>query len=135
MLIVCRDHKGSGLALMLELLTGALVGGAMEDKKAAKNWANLVLAIDPARFDSSEGFTRRVRQMLDRVKWARREEGVSEILLPGERGYREAGNCMFLLCDFSLLPIQRIQSNQLRGCSCMVEKAWKANLGSHRLPQ
>mgnify|MGYP003878462947 CR=1 FL=1 len=32
------SHKGSGLALIVELLTGAWVGGALTDKVKAKNW-------------------------------------------------------------------------------------------------
>jgi LDH2 family malate/lactate/ureidoglycolate dehydrogenase len=89
----CRDHKGSGLALIFELLSGALVGGSMENKAASKNWGCLVAAVDPALFGDAEDFTQRVEQMAGRVKGARREEGVAEIMLPGERGYREAGEC------------------------------------------
>jgi len=33
-----RSHKGSGLALMVELLTGAWVGGGLVNKAKAKNW-------------------------------------------------------------------------------------------------
>ena len=41
-------HKGSGLALMVELLAGPLVGAAVADKVAEANWGNLVVALDPA---------------------------------------------------------------------------------------
>ena len=88
---LCRDHKGSGLSLMVELLAGALVGGAVQDKKQSRNWGCLVAAVDPACFGSPEEFAARVRQTIARVKDARREAGAHEILIPGERGYREAG--------------------------------------------
>ena len=44
----CRSHKGSALALLVELLAGAAVGAAVEDKMSEKNWGNLVVAVDPA---------------------------------------------------------------------------------------
>lgn len=90
-IICCRDHKGSGLSLVLEILSGALVGGEIEDKHNAKNWGCLIAAIDPALFGQKEAFLHKVQQIVARVKNAKREEGVSEILLPGERGFREAG--------------------------------------------
>ena len=34
--------------MMVELLAGPLVGGAHKDKRTAKNWGNLVIAINPA---------------------------------------------------------------------------------------
>lgn len=43
----CRSHKGSNLALMVELLAGPLVGAAVADKLEERNWGNLVLVIDP----------------------------------------------------------------------------------------
>ena len=43
----CRSHKGSHLALMVELLAGPLVGAAFQDKIAQANWGNLLIAIDP----------------------------------------------------------------------------------------
>ena len=77
--------------MVLEILSGALVGGSMEDKHNAKNWGSLVLAFDPGMFGSKKSFQTRVQQLINRVKSARREDGVTEILLPGERGFREAG--------------------------------------------
>lgn len=44
----CRSHKGSNLALMVELLAGPLVGAAVADKLEERNWGNLVLVIDPS---------------------------------------------------------------------------------------
>lgn len=45
--LMLRSHKGSNLALMVELLAGPLVGAAVADKLEERNWGNLVLAIDP----------------------------------------------------------------------------------------
>ena len=89
--VACRDHKGSGMALILEILSGALVGGAMEDKHGSKNWGCLVAAVDPGLFGDRAAFADRVQLAVSRVKGARKQEGCQEILLPGERGFRQAG--------------------------------------------
>jgi LDH2 family malate/lactate/ureidoglycolate dehydrogenase len=89
-----RSYKGSHIALMIELLAGAMTGASMNDKKESHNWGSLVIAIDPAEFSGSlEEFQRNAQIMCDRVKSAKKLEGVTEILLPGERGDRvEARN-------------------------------------------
>lgn len=89
-----RDHKGSGLAFVLELLSGALVGGAIKDKKNAWNWGCLVAAIDPAHFGDPQDFQERVKELTARVKAARKAAGTEEVLIPGERGYREASRVL-----------------------------------------
>lgn len=81
-----RSYKGSHLALMVELLAGALPGAAMEDKKNSKGWGSLIIAVDPEEFDSLEAFQSRVRVMCSRVTGAKRVEGCDRIFLPGERG-------------------------------------------------
>lgn len=91
-----RSHKSSGLALMVELLAGALSGCAIEDKKASGSWGNFVLAIDPriiwADDEGLEEFKERVATVCRRVKSAKKLEGVDEIHLPGERGDRVAAS-------------------------------------------
>ena len=89
----CRSYKGSHLALMVEILAGALAGGAVENKGSSANWGNLIIAIDPGKLGSSpEGFCSSVTALLQRVKGARRAPGVRDITLPGERGSLHAGN-------------------------------------------
>ena len=45
-------HKGSGLSLIVELLGGVLPGGTPPggpvSKKQSENWANTIIALDPA---------------------------------------------------------------------------------------
>ena len=42
-----RSHKGSGLALMVELLAGAMTGASMgPDKRTENNWGTLIIAIN-----------------------------------------------------------------------------------------
>lgn len=80
-------HKGSGLALMVELLTGALVGGGITGAPDANaNRGTLIVALDPAALgtDDVAGGT---NATLAAIKGAR-PEGDGDILLPGERGDR-----------------------------------------------
>lgn len=81
-------HKGSGLALIIEILAGPLIGGGIYgDDDANANRGNLVIAIDPAAFDES-AFRGRVEALIAGIKSSRAQDGASDILLPGERGDR-----------------------------------------------
>jgi LDH2 family malate/lactate/ureidoglycolate dehydrogenase len=84
-----RSYKGSHIALMVELLAGALTGGAMENKGPARNWGSLIIALDPAVFGTLEEFQANANLMVQRVKNAKVLPDHSEgdcVMLPGERG-------------------------------------------------
>lgn len=92
-----RSYKGSHLALIVELLAGALCGASMgEDKWKAENWGSLVIVIDPTELGAMEDFRENVEIMCQRVKNAKKLSGVSEICLPGERSERIFQNNMSL---------------------------------------
>jgi len=72
-----RGHKGAGLALMVEVLTGPLVGGAFVGiGDSTRNWGNLVFAIDPDVLTDRKVFAENVARMAAKVKATKR--------LPGE---------------------------------------------------
>jgi L-2-hydroxycarboxylate dehydrogenase (NAD+) len=82
-----RSHKGSGLALIGEILAGPLVGAAfcgMGDSKG--NWGHLVFAIDPGILGDRDEFIRNVGEICRKVKSTRKLPGVTDIFVPGERG-------------------------------------------------
>ena len=87
-----RSHKGSHLALLVELLTGGLACGAMTQKAAAGNWANVVVALDPALLGPAAGFRSRATALLEAVKAAVPIPGGPGVWLPGERGDAQAGD-------------------------------------------
>mmetsp|Transcript_18607 Transcript_18607/g.63057 ORF Transcript_18607/g.63057 Transcript_18607/m.63057 type:complete len:275 (-) Transcript_18607:15-839(-) len=87
-LLTFGGYKGSHLALVVELLAGALGGGAVLDKRASRNWGNVILALDPALLGPPERFKEQGLKVLQRVKDARRAPGAPELFLPGERGDR-----------------------------------------------
>ncbi len=78
------DHKGSGLALMCELLGGSLTGnGATEE---GKRFANGMLSfyVDPKRIDPEGFFPADVSKYTNHVKSSRPIVPGGEVLVPGE---------------------------------------------------
>ncbi|HYD34701.1 MAG TPA: Ldh family oxidoreductase [Vitreimonas sp.] len=85
-----RSHKGAGLGLMVEVLTGPLVGASFVGLGGNQDWGNLLYVMDPELLVDREKFISETTQLVERVKNAKRLEGVEEIFLPGERGNRLA---------------------------------------------
>ncbi len=85
------EHKGAGLGLMMEILTGALAGGLLSHEIAGRDVAwidadtsKFLLAIDVTKFVPLAVFAERVTSLLGFV-----EDGVGEdFLYPGERGWQ-----------------------------------------------
>ena len=79
------EHKGSGLALMCELLAGALTGSGTAGP-SPKRFCNGMLSIymTPALFGSADGFAAETRAYLDFVASARPADPDGTTLLPGE---------------------------------------------------
>jgi LDH2 family malate/lactate/ureidoglycolate dehydrogenase len=82
-----RGHKGSGLALLGEILAGPLVGAAfcgIGDSKG--NWGHLIYAIDPGILGDRDEFLANVNRIIRRIKSTKKLPGVTDIFVPGERG-------------------------------------------------
>ncbi|OZM76996.1 malate/lactate/ureidoglycolate dehydrogenase [Pseudonocardia sp. MH-G8] len=82
------DHKGSGLALMCELLAGAFTGGGCAGpldgpRKGITNGA-LSIYLSPAHFGTQAEFERIAREYLDWVLAARPADPAAPVLAPGE---------------------------------------------------
>src|SRR5262249_16114240 len=85
--------KGSGLSLMFECLTGILAGTPIiAPPSGAKGPIQnaMIIVFNIANFRSSTDYRRDIQQLKDLVKALPRRDGFSELLLPGERGDREA---------------------------------------------
>jgi ureidoglycolate dehydrogenase (NAD+) len=88
--------KGSGLSLLFECLTGMMAGtpilialaGLTGRPAAAQN--AMVIAINIDSFRTLEGFRGDVGTLQEWIKGLPRQDGVDELLLPGERGARAA---------------------------------------------
>jgi L-2-hydroxycarboxylate dehydrogenase (NAD+) len=82
------EHKGFGLGLIIQILAGVLVNAATIPLPGV-NYGLLMIVIDPSIFVPIDLFKREVDVLLNRLKATRREAGVEEIAIPGERAYRE----------------------------------------------
>jgi LDH2 family malate/lactate/ureidoglycolate dehydrogenase len=87
------EHKGAGLALMMELLTGALSGGLfsheierLDNSALDPNSSKLFLALDVEAFVQRERFAARVEDFLSYLL-KEREPG-NQAFYPGERGWQ-----------------------------------------------
>jgi len=83
-------HRGSGLALMWEVLTGVLAGGStlaeIPSPDAVDRPAGnclFLLAVDPAAFLPYEEFADRVDRLIDQIVSSPRAPGVDRIRVPG----------------------------------------------------
>ena len=76
-------HKGFGLALITQILAGALVNAATIPNPGT-NYGLLMITIDPTTFVPLSQFKTEVDKLIARVKENRRETGITEILIPGE---------------------------------------------------
>jgi L-2-hydroxycarboxylate dehydrogenase (NAD+) len=88
-------YKGYGLAVLVDLLTGVLAGGAfgpqiagLWDPSAPSDLGHFFLALNPAVFGPRDAFYKRARALLGRLKAGERATGVDEILIAGEKEQR-----------------------------------------------
>lgn len=89
--------KGSGMAVMVEILSGVLSGAGwgphlhdLYEFDAPQGVGHFMGAIDIGRFIPVDEFKGRVSDMAQEIKQLKRTEGAKEILLPGERSARQA---------------------------------------------
>ena len=116
-LLPMGQHKGAGLSLMIDIMTGILSGGLNSAELAAEGknqpWASAYsqtfMAIDISFFSPLEEFKRRVNELIDYVKSAEPSEGFDEILIPGERAWRERE-----IREKEGIPVDALTIDQLR---------------------
>ena len=87
--------KGSGLAVMMEILNGALAGGAVLTQMKPDDFStdpdratHSMVVIDHTRLVPHDEFNASIRRIVNDIKGAERAPGVDEILMPGERSWR-----------------------------------------------
>ena len=87
-------HKGFGLALMWEVLTGVLAGlaygpnvGPLEDRTKPQEVSHFLLAIDPTAYLPLEQFTARIDSLIEQIRDVPPSPGVERPYAPGEQGY------------------------------------------------
>jgi LDH2 family malate/lactate/ureidoglycolate dehydrogenase len=87
-------HKGYGLALLAETLSGVLTGAAVaggvlsyayEDPSKPTNHGAAFVAIQIEAMMDRDEFEKRMQSLIDEIKTAPKAAGIQHILIPGER--------------------------------------------------
>ena len=91
-LLPMAGHKGYGIALLVEILTGLLSGGAFGQELVswlrgpeAVNQSFTFIAIDIPSFIDSKVFFERIQSLARQITTAPKAPGVDRIYLPGEK--------------------------------------------------
>lgn len=93
LLLPTGGPKGYGLALIIDVLTGVLGGGAFgrgvqglyADMATANDCSHFMLALDVEPFGALEDFHVRVADLAGQVRASRTAPGVEQVFLPGQR--------------------------------------------------
>jgi len=95
LLMPLGGYKGSGLAMMAEILCAVLSGGAMSTELGGiriqgqpMRTSQLFLAVDLARFMPLDEFSSRMQSLVTLVKSSRAAKGYDEVLVAGEPEWR-----------------------------------------------
>jgi LDH2 family malate/lactate/ureidoglycolate dehydrogenase len=90
---IIGEHKGYGLALVLEILTGVLTGAGfgqdhaperLDAPQAQHNLGHLFGVLNPTLCMPLEEFAARIDRLRAEIKHGQRAPGVERLLLPGE---------------------------------------------------
>ena len=83
-------HKGYGLSLLVEALTGGLAGHGRADAKEGRGATVFLQVIDPAAFAGLEAFQRQVGEVARQCRASRPSHEGRAVRLPGEKGFKLA---------------------------------------------
>jgi LDH2 family malate/lactate/ureidoglycolate dehydrogenase len=83
-------HKGYGLSLLVEALTGGLAGHGRADKREGWGATVFVQIIDPAAFSGDEAFRRQTGAVVEQCHASRPAQAGRAVRLPGEKGLAKA---------------------------------------------
>lgn len=112
-------HKGAGLTIMVEMLSGMLAGGTFvhggrpEDAALEMDtYSQCCIAIDVQRFLPLDEVKQRVAAYVAAIKQRPVSPGTAELLAPGERAYRS-----FEACRERGVPIEDDVWAELQACA------------------
>lgn len=77
------SYKGLGLAFMIQILAGALIGSVYEQSDEACDYGSLIIAIDPNKLGGLEFMQEQVTKMLAALK-----NGQEDVFYPGEQSQK-----------------------------------------------
>ena len=83
-------HKGFGLGVIVDLLSGTLSGAGCSQKAPERSGnALFVVALRVEAFAVWEDFTAEVEGLIERLKSCPPMDGFEEVMLPGEHAHRQ----------------------------------------------
>jgi len=83
-LLPIENHKGYGLSLAMDILTGILTGAGYGSKVKNDNIGFVMLAINTDNIMSEGEYNERLNDLISMIKSTKKAEGYNEIFLPGE---------------------------------------------------
>lgn len=92
-LLPFAEHKGSGLAFIVELLGGALTGSRVGNNIEG-GWGSLFIIINPNILRPLGDFKDDVESAIAELKALPKAKGVDEIFYPGEQSNRRRAECI-----------------------------------------
>ena len=108
--------KGSALALLIEIFTGPLAGGAIIGD-AEHQSGNVLIVLDPDLFGFGDSFRVRATALIDSIRGSRPISAGDKPLIPGEssrRNYEKAQSSGRIVLDTALFEsIRAIAAKQL----------------------
>jgi LDH2 family malate/lactate/ureidoglycolate dehydrogenase len=85
-------HKGYGLSLLVEALTGGLAGHGRADPREGWGATVFLQVLDPQAFAGLAAFERQVGEVARQCRASRPATAGRPVRLPGERAYRQAAS-------------------------------------------
>lgn len=100
-LLPMGEHKGYGLAVILEMLSGVLTGAGIlsemplwfSDTAIPTNTGHFFMAIDIDAFGDLNVFKERIHKLIHELKSCPSSEGSKEVLIPGEIEFCREQTC------------------------------------------
>ena len=80
-------HKGYGLSLLVEALTGGLAGHGRADPREGWGATVFLQVLDPEAFAGRAAFERQLGEVARQCRGSRRADAARPVRLPGERGF------------------------------------------------
>ncbi|MEO2046851.1 MAG: Ldh family oxidoreductase [Pirellulales bacterium] len=82
-------YKGFGLAVMIDVLAGALSGaGCCSSSEVSPSDGIFLIVLDPQRFTGRQDFARQVDGLIEHIKSCPTAPGFEDVYLPGELEHR-----------------------------------------------
>lgn len=114
-------YKGYGLAMMVEVFAATLSSAAMTknvhawntDSENGGNVGHFFMAMDIEKLGDAKEYGKRVEEMIDEIKGAKKAEGIEKVYYPGEIEKEKMKKCLkdgfAEIQDSTMLEIEKLE--------------------------